>query len=83
MPEFPTFRSEAGSRSAGLIKKTFPNLKLNTKTPCLRCPHRGTPLNGVPQKDGKIVCPAHGLCFDMNTGGMIDIPLIPRTTPAE
>lgn len=29
-----------------------------------RCPHRGTPLLSQPLRNGRRICPSHGLCFD-------------------
>jgi hypothetical protein len=39
---------------------------------CNRCPHRGTPLNGMQvSSKGIVVCPAHGLAFNVNTREMV------------
>lgn len=36
---------------------------------CQRCPHRGVPLGNLPRDDqGRVVCPAHGLRWDLGTG---------------
>lgn len=44
---------------------------------CRVCPHRGTPLTGLPvDTDGGVVCPAHGLRWAKSTG-----LLMPRQAP--
>lgn len=36
---------------------------------CRRCPHRGVPLGNLPRdSQGRVVCPAHGLRWNLNTG---------------
>jgi nitrite reductase/ring-hydroxylating ferredoxin subunit len=35
---------------------------------CRRCPHKGTLLDGLPGDEGVVICPAHGLSFDLVTG---------------
>jgi hypothetical protein len=78
MPEFPIYGP------------VFPKPKLNAswmpdleaaykdctiKADCLRCPHRGLPLNGPPvDEQGNVVCPGHGLRFNLHAGR-----LVPRT----
>lgn len=32
------------------------------------CPHQGLPLAGCPVQDGVVVCPGHGLAWDVATG---------------
>jgi hypothetical protein len=39
--------------------------KLNRQ--CMVCPHKGTHLNGIKPKDGKLLCPSHGLAFNSET----------------
>jgi hypothetical protein len=41
------------------------------KMECLRCPHRGIPLNGQPVKDGVVVCPGHGLAWNVASGDLV------------
>lgn len=44
---------------------------------CRVCPHRGTPLTGLPvDNEGGVVCPAHGLRWAKSTG-----LLMPRVPP--
>lgn len=51
--------------------------KLETKfAPCkllvgMVCPHRGISLEGMPVKDGLVVCPGHGLQWNVVTGEMV------------
>lgn len=35
------------------------------------CPHRGLPLEGCPVRDGIVVCPGHGLAWDVETGALV------------
>lgn len=35
------------------------------------CPHRGLPLAGCPVKDGVVVCPGHGLAWNVDTGELV------------
>lgn len=38
------------------------------KLACKKCPHRGLPLEGLPEdKDGNVVCPGHGLSWNTRT----------------
>lgn len=53
-----------------VLEPTFKDATVNLN--CLRCPHRGVPLNGLPQDDaGNVICPGHGLKWNLTTGGMI------------
>jgi hypothetical protein len=45
--------------------------KATCKKSCRTCPHKGTPLDGVEPKDGKITCPLHGLQWDAETGKLV------------
>lgn len=38
---------------------------------CRVCPHKGMPLNTLPEKDGVVVCPGHGLAFRVDTGELV------------
>lgn len=45
-----------------------------TRAECLRCPHRGLPLNGLPVEPGNVVtCRGHGLRWSLDT-----LTLVPR-----
>lgn len=45
------------------------------KPGCMKCPHRGTDLRNLPQRpDGTVMCPSHGLVWNLTTG-----ELVPRT----
>lgn len=49
----------------------------NSRLKCgMICPHRGLPLAGCPVNDGIVVCPAHGLAWDVESGA-----LVKRVTP--
>ena len=37
------------------------------------CLHRGIPLNGLPQANGVVVCPGHGLRWNLKTGRMANL----------
>lgn len=54
--EMPLYPSIPDSVVKHLVPK-YAGKKLS----CMRCPHRGTPLNGLPVRDGIVQCPAHGL----------------------
>jgi len=43
----------------------------NKKLECGRCPHRGLPLHGQPVNGGVVVCPGHGLAWDVQTGALV------------
>lgn len=46
------------------LEEKFKGQRLN----CLRCPHRGISLEGMPVREGFVICPGHGLMFDAATG---------------
>ena len=47
---------------------------------CLRCPHRGVPLGNLPRdRHGRVVCPAHGLRWNLRTGRLS--PMTKRERP--
>jgi hypothetical protein len=72
MPDFPLFvKVRLAPHWMGPLERHYAHA--NAK--CGRCPHRGFNLKGLPVKDGKIICPGHGLQFDVNTGA-----LVPRTS---
>ncbi len=79
MPEFPVVR-ERGSMTTllwdGFTRKLEEPLirkgaKLRTQHDCLRCPHRNIPLSGIPNDGETIVCPAHGLRWNLKTGKIV------------
>jgi len=67
MPEFPVKFTDA----TDALESKLPPLKISRKGNCMRCPHRNTPLNGLPVRDNVVVCPAHGLAWDVRTGDMV------------
>jgi len=72
MPDFPgpvERRLQGFCRSFGpLLEDTYQGCQLKLDNPI--CPHRGFRLAGLPQKDGLVVCPGHGLRWDLRTGQM-------------
>lgn len=59
------------------LETAFADSKL--KLDCMTCPHRGLPLKGLPVSPrGTVVCPGHGLAWNVNTGAMVK-----RATAAE
>jgi hypothetical protein len=68
MPDFPF------SIGGTVISKWLPKLQgayAGVSAKCGRCPHRGFSLKGLPVKDGKVICPGHGLQFNVNTGELV------------
>jgi len=83
--EMPTHPLSIASRwdgrtvhNSGLpaMEKAYKSHRLNVEHPV--CPHRGFRLCGLPQTDGVVVCPGHGLAWNLNTGRMVS-----RLAPAE
>jgi hypothetical protein len=71
MPDFPNLIRR---RVTPLFPATAPWMKkleeayAGQSAKCGRCPHRGMPLNGLPVKDGAIICNGHGLKWNVETG---------------
>ncbi len=63
MPDFPVVHWTVAMSDA------FASTRL--KPDCRTCPHRGVPLNGLPERDGVVVCPGHGLAWNLKTGAMV------------
>jgi hypothetical protein len=69
MPVLPW--SQCGEGMAELLQQRLGADKRKLSK-CNRCPHRGTPLNGMQVSDkGIVVCPAHGLAFNVKTREMV------------
>jgi hypothetical protein len=51
------------------LEAAYKDVKLSD---CLKCPHRGIPLKGLPQKGGVVKCPGHGLAWNIKTGEMVN-----------
>jgi hypothetical protein len=68
----PVFHFDGCSDMAGPLQKKLPENRRKLVGKCLRCPHRGTQLSGVEERNGLIVCPAHGLAFDAKTKVIVD-----------
>lgn len=47
---------------------------------CMACPHKGLSLKNQPVRDGKVICPGHGLQFDVATGEMVPRLPSPHST---
>lgn len=62
MPEFPG--DKAGYMKA--LQEGYRTARLDPEAPV--CPHRGMPLSGLPSCDGLVVCPGHGLRWNLATG---------------
>lgn len=48
------------------LQAAYANCQLDPENPI--CPHRGFKLSGLPEKDGVVVCPGHGIRWDLRTG---------------
>lgn len=77
MPDFPkeeTSWAVAGGWVEGskndLVKRVEEKFK-DVRMTCMKCPHRGMPLTGLPVKDGMVVCNGHGLRWELATGRMV------------
>ena len=68
MPELPLQISDEG-RPAWQLK--LEDAYENASARCGRCPHRGFSLKGLPVKDGKVICPGHGLQWEVETGKIV------------
>lgn len=69
MPDFPSQLRE-GKPAAWLMpmQKAYTQL-----TACGKCPHRGFPLSAEnADENGNVVCPGHGLQFNLKTGRVVD-----------
>ena len=64
MPVFPPARVPWRPK----LEAAYAGCKLK---PGMVCPHRGIPLNGCPVKDGVVVCPGHGLRWNVETGELL------------
>lgn len=69
MPEFPLLSPRTGKlvHFIPLLEKAFAGQRLK----CLVCPHQGLPLKGLPVKDGTVICPGHGLKWNVTTGELV------------
>src|ERR1044072_14938 len=65
-PPFPTHNASGPpNRLVRILEPKYQGRRLGA---CLTCPHKGISLKGQPVRDGKVVCPGHGLCFDVKSG---------------
>lgn len=71
MPTFPlTLRPKHVAPWWPKLQSTY----ADASAKCGRCPHKGFSLKGLPEKDGAVTCPGHGLRWNVETGEMV-----PRT----
>lgn len=69
MPDFPTHPHSG--REVFWLRDLEANHR-GARLKCGRiCPHRGLPLAGCPVKDGVVVCPGHGLAWNVDTGELV------------
>lgn len=68
MSDFPAIARGSSFDQAGL-EDAFASQRL--KPDCRVCPHRGLPLNGLPVREGAVVCPGHGLRWNLTTGELV------------
>lgn len=61
MPTFPQHEAEWGPK----LEQAYAR---HTLGKCRTCPHRGIPLNGIRAQNGILVCPGHGLAWNLATG---------------
>jgi hypothetical protein len=71
MPVFPRDIPDGGHGSMAVpwlskLESAYADKRLNLN--CMTCPHRGLPLDGIAPKNGVLVCPGHGLAWDVSTG---------------
>jgi hypothetical protein len=69
MPEFP--RSLAFAKKAAWLPKLEAAYRDQRLKPGLICPHRGASLRGLPVTDNCVVCPLHGLRWNIETGKLV------------
>ncbi len=75
MPLYPKRLSNADGttntyRALPRMEDDFAGCPVNRD--CPRCPHQGTPLNGLPTDgQGRTLCPAHGLAIDLAAGVVV------------
>jgi hypothetical protein len=71
MPDFPLEMLDYHgdvfhSPFAAKLEDAYAGARL--KPGCRTCPHRGVPLTGLEARDGVVVCPGHGLAWNLTTG---------------
>lgn len=64
----PFFPAEA-FRWIPKLEAMYARCRLNLARPI--CPHRGIDLDGLPERDGVVICPGHGLQWNMLTGELV------------
>ncbi|MCW8132655.1 MAG: Rieske 2Fe-2S domain-containing protein [Planctomycetota bacterium] len=66
-------------RYPAVFRKLHEAYKSAKLAACRVCPHRGYPLNQVTPRDGKLICPLHGLVWDAKSGANVQVQ--PCKTP--
>ncbi len=51
------------------LSNAYSDCTINLENPI--CPHRGFKLKGLIEKDGVVICPGHGLRWNLNTGALV------------
>lgn len=74
MPDWPAFVDGWLTSGHRKLEAAYQDCRLKLDHPV--CPHRGILLEGLPVKDGLVICPGHGLQWDLRTG-----ELVPREMP--
>lgn len=73
MPTFPThlrrlnLQPTSDAKEVSFLRKLEQAYRDRYVT-CNKCPHRGIALDTMPQQDGVVVCPGHGLAWNVATG---------------
>lgn len=69
MPDFPMSGFTGNKTTMQItLEDEFKGVQLN----CLKCPHRGMSLKGLPvAADGTVICNGHGLKWNLKTGRMV------------
>lgn len=71
MPEFPMRVLRLGGFIYNTMQQKLERAFRDKRMTCATCPHRGFKLDQLPQKNGVVVCPGHGLAWNMQTGEMV------------
>lgn len=73
MPVFPDIRRLESFPKSSPIWTEFHNNYIGRKALCGRCPHKGMPLESLPQdKDGNVICNGHGLKVNLKQGVVVE-----------
>lgn len=64
-PVFPSYDDKGNCHS---FVRRLEEIYKEEKMKCLTCPHKGFDLRGEPVRDGKVICPGHGLRWRVKGG---------------